>query len=93
MIKSFKCHKNQNQRIETKEGAWVKAYFKRYFRNRGVLIEGKIGSAHCWMIKAKDLYNCIEDLMNEGITIYSPAPNLFLRLFYELNWVWYQFRR
>ena len=90
---SYRCHKNQKLRIEMRNGAWVKAYFERYFLKRGVLIKGKVGNAECWMIKAKDLYNCIEDMMKNGITIYSPAPNLLLKLFYGYKWVVYQLRR
>jgi aminoglycoside 3-N-acetyltransferase len=93
VVNSFKCHKNQNQRIETKDGAWVKAYFKRYFKKSGFLIEGKVGNADCWMIKAKDMYNCVEELLKNGITIYSAPPNIFLKLFYGLKWGIFQLNR
>jgi aminoglycoside 3-N-acetyltransferase len=89
----IKAHKNQDVRIEKLNGTWVKAYFKKYFRSKGVLKEGKVGAANCWMIKAKDLYQCIEELMNIGITIYSPAPNSFLKNLYKAKGVVDQINR
>jgi aminoglycoside 3-N-acetyltransferase len=92
-IFSLKSHKEQKVRIEKINGTWVRTYFRKYFRKKGKLIEGKIGNANCWMIKAKDMYNCIEELMNCGITIYSPAPNNFIKLFYSMKGIIEQLKR
>ena len=89
----LKSHKEQKVRIEKINGTWVRTYFKKYFRRKGKLIEGKIGNANCWMIKAKDMYNCIEELMRRGITIYSPAPNYSLKLLYSIKGVIEQLKR
>ena len=89
----LKSHKEQNVRIEKINGTWVRTYFKKYFRRKGNLIEGKVGNANCWMIKAADMYNCIEELLNCGITIYSPAPNYFFKLFFSMKGVIEQLKR
>jgi hypothetical protein len=89
----LKSHKVQKVRIEKINGTWVRTYFKKYFRRKGKLIGGKVGNANCWMIKATDMYNCIEELMNCGITIYSPAPNNFFKLFYSIKGVIEQLKR
>jgi len=82
---SLKFHKKQYVRIERINGTWARTFIKNYFKQVGKLMEGRIGDANCWIIKASDMYDCLEKLMNAGITIYSPAPNYFYKIYFSVR--------
>lgn len=63
-------------RIDTLRGKDIRRFFTEYLRNRGFLVEGRIGYARSWLIYAKDLYEAQKELMKLGITIYTTKEQL-----------------
>lgn len=58
-------------RIDKAGGVWIRQFFENYLRKDSSLIEGKIGDAKSWLIKAKALYKNQEELVSQGVTIYT----------------------
>jgi aminoglycoside 3-N-acetyltransferase len=58
-------------RIEKPEAEFLKKYITDYFARRNALRLGLVGEAHCWLIRVTDLLNCLKELMEQGITIYT----------------------
>lgn len=58
-------------RIDRPEGEWIRDYITRYFEAAGSLRWGRIGAGRAWRIPARSMYQGLEALLAQGITIYS----------------------
>lgn len=68
------------QRIDAKPSEHVRQYFWQEFQKQGLLHTGKVGASTSWYIEAQPFLAHLEQLMHEGITIYSTAEELARRL-------------
>jgi len=58
-------------RIDKKEGWWIREFFTKYVKHKGLLKTGKVGKARSWIIRAEDFFNAQKELLSHGITIYT----------------------
>jgi aminoglycoside 3-N-acetyltransferase len=58
-------------RIDRVENSWIRNFFTEYLRARKFLVEGWVGRAHSWIIRAKDMYDAQLELVRRGVTIYT----------------------
>ncbi len=87
ITEKYKAHRIQKCRIEKNCGTYIRRLFWNKLKRSGKLQTCKVGSAKCWSVSCKDLYYFIESEMQQGRTIYSEAPNNFLRKIYLiLGW-------
>jgi len=63
-------------RIDQPHRQDLRDYFWHDFIQTGTINVGKIGQAESWIANAKNFYDHLVLLMNEGITIYSSAADL-----------------
>jgi len=63
-------------RIDTSRGKYIRRFFTEYLRNRGFLLEGRVGYARSWLICAKDLYKTQKELLELGILIYTTKEQI-----------------
>jgi hypothetical protein len=57
-------------RIDKPSGMGVRGYITRYLEQDGGLRWIKVGDGKAWVIRAADMFTCLECLMVKGITIY-----------------------
>jgi aminoglycoside N3'-acetyltransferase len=57
-------------RIDKPTGTAVRAFMQDYLERDGGLRWIKVGDGRAWVIRAADLFTCLECLMVQGITIY-----------------------
>jgi aminoglycoside 3-N-acetyltransferase len=67
------------RRIDHKSRGDLRDYFWREFTRVGLLRSGKVGEARTWMIPARDFFNHLIYLAQQGITIYSTPEELSRR--------------
>ncbi|UEM20074.1 AAC(3) family N-acetyltransferase [Skermanella mucosa] len=61
-------------RIDKPTGLGVRDYVTRYLERDGGLRWIKLGDGNAWVIRAADMFTCLECLMVQGVTIYrDPA--------------------
>ena len=63
-------------RIDKPEGEEVRRYITDYLGKKGRLHWFKVGAGRAWLITAKDMYASLEELVMQGITIYSTRKDL-----------------
>lgn len=63
-------------RMDQKDRQDLRDYFWEELNNAGILYTGNIGQARSWFAMAKQYYDCLLKLMNEGLTIYSTAEEI-----------------
>ncbi|EWY41278.1 aminoglycoside N(3')-acetyltransferase [Skermanella stibiiresistens SB22] len=61
-------------RIDKPTGAGVRGHITRYLERDGGLRWIKLGDGEAWVIRAADMFTCLECLMVQGVTIYRD-PN------------------
>lgn len=64
------------RRIDHADREDLREFFWRDFQAEGLLIEGQVGSAKTWSVRANDFYERLLVLAKNGITIYSTAAEL-----------------
>jgi aminoglycoside 3-N-acetyltransferase len=63
-------------RIDKPSGMGVRDYITRYLERDGGLRWIKVGDGRAWIIRAADMFTCLECLMVKGVTIYrDPAES------------------
>jgi aminoglycoside 3-N-acetyltransferase len=63
-------------RIDKPSGMGVRDYITRYLERDGGLRWIKVGDGKAWIIRAADMFTCLECLMVKGVTIYrDPAES------------------
>jgi len=67
------CHdpEQSKTRIDRSEGLWIRRYMTEYLEMHGGLRWHTIGIGKAWVIDARDMYRCLEDLLSAGITVYT----------------------
>jgi aminoglycoside 3-N-acetyltransferase len=53
------------------EGNWIRNFVTEYLIDRGVLHYGYIGDSKSWIMAAKEFFSAYEELVGNGITIYT----------------------
>ena len=67
------CHDPQQSktRIDRAAGRWIRNYITTYLETHGGLRWHTLGAGKLWIIDTRDMYRCLEDLLDQGITIYT----------------------
>lgn len=61
-------------RIDKPTGVGVRNYITRYLERNGGLRWVPVGEGKAWVIRAADMFTCLECLMVQGVTIYRDPP-------------------
>ncbi|HYI71846.1 MAG TPA: AAC(3) family N-acetyltransferase [Skermanella sp.] len=61
-------------RIDKPTGVGVRNYITRYLERNGALRWVPVGEGKAWVIRAADMFTCLECLMVQGVTIYRDPP-------------------
>ena len=61
-------------RIDKPTGLGVRNYITRYLERNGGLRWVPVGEGKAWVIRAADMFTCLECLMVQGVTIYRDPP-------------------
>ena len=64
------------RRLEKPDREDLRSFLYNDFRKNEIIVEGMIGVASSWYMDASALYRRLNNLMNEGITIYSTNEQL-----------------
>jgi aminoglycoside 3-N-acetyltransferase len=62
-------------RIDKPTGVGVRNYITRYLERNGGLRWVPVGEGKAWVIRAADMFTCLECLMVQGVTIYRDPPD------------------
>jgi len=58
-------------RIDKEEGKWIRDFLTKYLTAKGFLQRGYVGEAKTWVVKAKDLFEVQQELLEWGLTVYT----------------------
>jgi aminoglycoside N3'-acetyltransferase len=63
-------------RIDRANGEAIRSYMTTVFENAAGLTWYEVGDGRMWLVSARRLYECLEQLKDRGITIYASAEDV-----------------
>jgi len=71
---SLTCHNPERTKRRIDKTPEIEAFFSQYFRTTGVAHTGQTGDSESWWLNAREMFDCVDKLYAQGVTIYS-VPN------------------